>query len=95
MWVNVAEVTHKGGHVLHVKFEDGAEGDIDLSKHLKFRNIFAPLRDPDYVAKVRVDRESGTICWPNDADFDSVVLYHYVTGKPMPDWAGPIVRGDW
>jgi hypothetical protein len=29
--------------------------------------------------------------WSGGTDREAVVLYHYVTGKPMPDWAGPIV----
>ena len=90
-WPEVVGVTHVGGHVLHVRFDDDAEGDLDLSKRLRFHGVFAPLKNPKYVAKVRVDEESGTIEWPNGANIDPVVLYHYVTGKPMPDWAGPII----
>lgn len=91
-WPEVVEVKHLGGHVLHIRFDDGAEGDVDLARRLRFRGVFAPLADPNYMAKVRVDEDGGTIAWPNDADIDPVVLYHYVTGKPLPDWAGPIVE---
>lgn len=89
-WPEVVEVRHVSGHVLHVRFDDGEEGDLDLKKHLRFQGVFEALKDPNYVAKVYVDEMGGTIEWPNGADFDPVVLYHYVTGKPMPDWAGPI-----
>lgn len=90
-WPEVAAVKHRGGTVLHVKFDDGAEGDIDLAKRLRFQGVFARFKDPAFVAKVFVDEDGGTIAWPNGADIDPVVLYHYVTGKTMPDWAGPIV----
>jgi hypothetical protein len=92
-WPEVVEVSYVRGHVVHVRFDDGASGDLDLSKHLDFRGVFAPLRDPAYVAKVRVDEDGGTIAWPNEADIDPVVLYHYVTGKPMPQWAQPRESG--
>jgi hypothetical protein len=92
--VCVVSVRWLGGHRLHVEFDNGDAGDVDLSKHLKFTGVFAPLEDPAYVAKVRVDAEGDTICWPNQADIDPVVLHHYATGKPLPDWAGPIVQAD-
>jgi hypothetical protein len=91
-WPEVVQVTHVGGHVLHVRFDDGAEGDLDVSKRIRYRGVFEALKDPKYVAQVHVDEDGGTIEWPNGANFDPVVLYHYVTGKPMPDWAGPIAE---
>ena len=90
-WPEVVAVKHLGGTTLHVTFDDGAEGTIDLATRLRLDGVFAPLKDPAFVAQVFVDEGGGTIAWPNDADIDPVVLYHYVTGKPMPDWAGPIV----
>jgi len=45
--------------------------------------VFAPLRDPAYFARVRVNPELGTIYWPNDADWDPLVLYSLVTGRPI------------
>jgi hypothetical protein len=92
--VKVVAVRWLGGHRLHVEFDNGDAGEVDLAQHIEFSGVFAPLKDPGYVAKVRVDDEGDTICWPNDADIDPVVLHHYVTGKPLPDWAGPIVEAD-
>lgn len=90
----VKSVRWRGGHRLYVEFGNGDAGEVDLSKHLRFDGVFAPLADPDYFAKVQVDAEGDTICWPNEADVDPDVLHHYVTGKPLPDWAGPIVDAD-
>ena len=67
---------------LHLRFEDGVEGVVDLAPHLSFRGVFEPLRDPAYFALVRVDPESGTIVWPNGADLDPDVLYGRLTGTP-------------
>ena len=68
---------------LHLRFEDGVEGVVDLAPHLSFHGVFEPLRDPAYFALVRVDPELGTVVWPNGADLDPDVLYGRITGAPI------------
>lgn len=68
---------------LRLRFEDDVEGVVDLAS-LSFRGVFAPLQDLTYFRQVRVDKELGTIVWPNGADLDPDVLYSQVTGKPIP-----------
>ena len=68
-----------GDHRLHLRFEDGVEGVVDLAPHLSFRGVFEPLHDPAYFAQVRVDPELGTVAWPNGADLDPDVLYGRIT----------------
>ena len=70
-----------GRYRLHLRFEDGIEGVVDLEPILSFRGIFAPLKDPAYFAQIRVDSELGSICWPNGADMDPDVLY----GRLVPE----------
>lgn len=48
------------------------------------RVFFEPLQDLTYFRQVRVNFESGTICWESGADFDPVVLYCLATGQPIP-----------
>jgi hypothetical protein len=88
---DVVEVRPLGGHRLFLRFDDGAEGSIDLSKQLRFTGVFTPLKDPAYFAQVGVHPELGTICWPNDVDLDTEVLYSLVTGKPLPNWGADAV----
>jgi len=76
-------------HRLRLGFDDGAEGDVDIASLVRFEGVFAPLRETVYFARVRVDPELGTICWPNGADIDPEVLYSAATGAPLPDWASP------
>jgi len=83
MLKDIVEARAVGGHRLFLRFEDGVEGEVDLSKLVKFNGIFAPLRDATEVEKVRVDPELGTVCWPNGADLDPDVLYSVVTGQPI------------
>ena len=83
MLSDVVKVEVRGGYRVWLQFQDGVEGEIDLEPLLSFLGVFAPLRDPAYFARVRVNPEVGTICWPNDADWDPVVLYSLVTGRPI------------
>ena len=64
------------GHRLRIRYEDGVEGVVDLVTLVSFRGVFAPLKDPVYFSKVKVDPELGTVSWPNGADLDPDVLYN-------------------
>lgn len=75
------------GHRLRLRFDDGVEGEVNLKEYVPFDGVFAPLADPEFVARVRVNRMFGTVCWPNASDLDPVVLYAHVTGTPFPKWA--------
>ncbi|HSK80608.1 MAG TPA: DUF2442 domain-containing protein [Thermoanaerobaculia bacterium] len=80
---DIVEARAAGGHRLYLRFEDGVDGEIDLGMLVEFKGVFEPLRDPEEVSRVRVDPETGTICWPNGADLDPDVLYAEITGKPI------------
>jgi hypothetical protein len=71
------------GYRVHLRFEDGAEGALDLAPLLSFQGVFEPLKDHAYFRRLRVDSELGTIVWPNGADLDPDVLYSRLTGTPI------------
>jgi hypothetical protein len=83
MLKDIVEARPVGEYKLYLRFEDGVEGEIDLSKLIQFKGVFEPLRDVREVAKVRVNVEHGTVSWPNGADLDPDVLYSLLTGKPI------------
>lgn len=83
MLKDVVKVEYMDGYRLHLCFEDGIEGVIDVSERLPFTGVFAPLQDKSYFAQVSVDPEIGTIVWPNGADLDPDVLYATITGEPI------------
>jgi hypothetical protein len=91
--VDVVSVRPLGGMRLRLKFDDGVSGEVDLARWIPRKGVFRPLFAPAYFRRVRVNRDIGTITWPNDADVDPVVLYHWTTGKPLPKWAGPLDDG--
>ena len=70
----VTAATHVGGFVLHLRFSDGTEGDVDLRQELE-GEVFGPLNDPTYFKKFRVHPELHTVVWPNGADFAPEFLY--------------------
>jgi hypothetical protein len=93
MLKDIVEVRVLGERRLRIRFEDGVEGDLDVSEHIPFDGVFADLRDPAYFARIRVEPDLGTIVWPNGADLDPDVLYALITGEPIPDYARPSSRG--
>jgi len=72
--VDVTEVRVVRAYTLWLRFEDGTEGEVDLSAELTGR-VFEPLRDLEYFETVSVSADLGTIVWPNGADFAPEFLY--------------------
>ncbi|MGQ0813083.1 MAG: DUF2442 domain-containing protein [Gemmatimonadota bacterium] len=64
------------GYRLHVRFDDGTEGVVELEDRL-FGPVFEPLRDPMLFRQVTID-EFGAPCWPNGADLAPDALYEQV-----------------
>ncbi len=62
---------------LHLRFADGTEGDVDLSRELN-GEIFEPLKQVDYFRNFTLDPEIRTVTWPNGADFAPEFLYDLV-----------------
>ena len=74
---DVVEAKYVRDYILWVRFEDGAEGEVDLSQSL-VGPVFEPLREKQYFAQIRIDRELGTVVWPNGADVAPETLYERV-----------------
>ena len=63
---------------LRVVFQDGVEGEMDLSDRL-FGPMFEPLRCPDFFSRAFID-DFGVVCWPNGADLAPDALYETLAG---------------
>ncbi len=66
--IDVVEVRHLHDFVLWLRFDDGTEGEVDLKGEL-WGEVFEPLNESAFFARVRVNADTGTIEWPNGADF--------------------------
>jgi hypothetical protein len=84
MLLDIIEVKPLKGHRLHIRFEDGVAGDVDVTRLIRLDGVFAPLKQTKRFAEVFLDPELGTVCWPNGADLDPVVLYSAITGSGLP-----------
>jgi len=93
MLKDIVKVKALKDYRLFLEFEDGAQGQVDLRKLIKFRGVFEPLKDEAFFARVAVNPEWGTVFWPNGADLDPDVLYSMVSGETIPE-AAPGVRGE-
>ena len=66
--LHIESAKYVSGYKLWLTFDDGSEGEVDLSHSLK-GSIFEPLKDVESFSKVFIDPELETTVWPNGADF--------------------------
>ena len=74
MILHVREAKYLHDYVIRLRFNDGAEGEIDLVGELE-GEMFAPLKDQSAFQNFRVDEELQTVVWANGADFAPEFLY--------------------
>lgn len=75
MFLHVVDAKHIEGHRVHIRFNDGTEGEIDLAESLD-GPVFEPLRDVEYFRRFSI--EGHTMSWPNGADFAPEYLHELV-----------------
>jgi hypothetical protein len=74
MILHVREARYLHDYVIWVRFNDGAEGEVDLEGELE-GEVFGPLKDPELFKRFRVDPDLQTIVWENGADLAPEFLY--------------------
>ena len=65
-----------GPYTLAVRFDDGTQQRIDFRGVLE-GELFGALQEPAVFNAVVLDREAGTLVWPNGADFDPATLHDW------------------
>ena len=78
--VSVRSIQVLGLYEVLLSFSDGTNRVVDLSPYLE-GDLFGPLREPSQFAAAYLDRETGTIAWPNGADIDPALLHR--VGRPV------------
>ena len=73
----VEEAHYVQGFTIHIRFSDGAEGDVDLSEEL-YGEVFEPLKNQTLFQRFVVHSEFHTLFWPNGADLAPEYLYEKV-----------------
>jgi hypothetical protein len=74
MLLHVKEAKYLHDYVIRLSFNDGAEGEIDLSGELE-GEVFGPLKDIKKFQSFKVDSTLETIVWDNGADLAPEFLY--------------------
>lgn len=67
MILHTTEVTPLPGYRLHLRFNNGEAGEVDLSNELD-GEVFEPLRDPVQFATAMQHPVMKTVAWANGAD---------------------------
>jgi uncharacterized protein DUF2442 len=74
---DIVDARYVSEYIVWLRFEDGTQGEVDLSAEL-YGPVFEPLKDQALFSQVRVNPDTGTIEWPNKADFAPEFLYERV-----------------
>jgi hypothetical protein len=74
MTPRLARATYLRDYRIHVTFDDGREGVIDLEDEL-WSEVFEPLSD--VFRRFRMDAALDTIVWPTGADLAPEFLYEH------------------
>ena len=78
----VTDVRVLDGYRLELTFSDGVQGIVDLADRIVGRGgVFALIENLQVFRQVRVERELGSIVWPNGADVCPDLLYALATGQ--------------
>lgn len=74
MILHVVEARYVRDYVIWLRFNDGAEWEVDLKDEL-YGEVFEPLQDVFVFRRFRLDPELQTIVWENDADLAPEFLH--------------------
>lgn len=81
--VKLLHVMPQAGYKLHLEYDDGSAGAVDVSELIS-KGVFNALRDPAVFETVTVG-EHGEVRWTDDLEFCPDSLYLHMTGKSAED----------
>lgn len=82
--VKIEKTTYAGQYLIHLRFNTGEAGVVDLGEVLTKCAAAKPLLDFTEFAKFTLD-EWPTLVWPCGFDLSPEMLYERATGK-RPAW---------
>jgi hypothetical protein len=68
MLFDIIKAQHVEDYKINIAFENGQEGIVDLKEYCNKGGLFNNLKDKSYFMKFYVNRDIGTICWPDGLD---------------------------
>jgi hypothetical protein len=77
--MKVSGVQALPGYTIRVRYEDGVEGEVDLSQYVG-KGVFAAWNDPKFFESVHISPH-GSIAWSEDIELCADSIYLELTGK--------------
>jgi hypothetical protein len=77
MILHIKEAKYLRDYTLWLRFNDGAEGEVDLGTELD-GEVFEPLKNIELFRRFKVDPDLQTIVWENGADLAPEFLYEHL-----------------
>ncbi|HAH07837.1 MAG TPA: DUF2442 domain-containing protein [Elusimicrobia bacterium] len=74
MILHVTQAKYLHDYVIWVRFNDGAEGEVDLAGELE-GEVFGPLKNMRRFKAFKADPVLGTVVWESGADLAPEFLY--------------------
>jgi len=84
MYIKISEIKALPNYSLHIKYNNGVEGDIDLSEQVG-KGVFHKFEDINFFKKVWIG-ESGAPTWNDEIDIDPINPYLLITGKTFEEF---------
>ena len=63
-------------YTIKITFDDNTDQTINF-RPLLHGQLYGPLQDLNLFNQVRLDEETGSLVWPNGADFDPATLHDW------------------
>ncbi len=86
MYYSIVKAKYLNDYKLHVTFEDGKSGVIDLINYTKRKGVFSRFSNIKYFKQLYIDKEFGVLSWPDGLDIAPETIYSKVTEKPSSNW---------
>ena len=77
--IDVVKVKVLNNYMLYLQFNNGTQGNVDISTLVPFKGVFEPLKDKRFFSKVFINHDIGTICWENGADLSPTLLHDSIS----------------
>ena len=83
---DVISAVYRGGYKIHVSFDDGQSGTVDLSDYAERGGVFHAFKDMRFFEQFSINKELGVLTWDGQVDIAPETLYARATGQPLPAW---------
>ena len=89
MFFDVIDVEYVKKYELKLIFENRKSGIVNLQNYINKGGVFKRFSNIEYFKKFYINKELGTVCWPDDLDIAPETLYNEAIGEPLPVWMMP------